>query len=74
MAAKKNVRLKRPGQRVDGREADRGVARPALLARDDHRHEGQQDQGRQVDGHVVVVRAQVGLSDPAAEPASTATT
>ena len=37
------------GQRVDRREADRRVTRPALLPRDHHRHVGEQDHRRQVD-------------------------
>ena len=41
--------VEEPGQRVDGGQPDRGVARAALFAGDDHRHIGEQDHGRQVD-------------------------
>ena len=41
--------VEQAGQRVDRRQPDRRVARPALGPGDDHRHVRQQDQGRQVD-------------------------
>ena len=37
IAAKKNVAVEQAGQRIDGRQPDRRVARPPLLAGDDHR-------------------------------------
>ena len=48
-AAKKKPRLSSAGQRVDGRQADGRVARPPLLAGDDHRDVGEQEQRGEVD-------------------------
>ncbi len=41
--------VEQPGQRIDGRQTDRRVAGPTLLAGDDHRRIGQQDERGQVD-------------------------
>jgi hypothetical protein len=57
--------VEQPGQRVDGREADGGVARAALLAGDGHGHVGEQEHGVRLTATTAIVPARVtGTAEP----------